>query len=315
MVNNTTCCAPCRRCPIHVTRGIRYPVSALLTVAVCAVLTGASSFPAITDWLHDLDNHTRDRLRFDRIPAATTMWRLLTRLDADQLTGVLDSWLHNRTTPPSPVQQQYRRVIAMDGRTLRGARRDDGRQVHLLSALDTSTGIVLAQVTIDAKSNEIPAFDPMLDAVGHLLGTLAGILFVADAPHTQTGHAEKVAARGTHLMTTVKGNQPTLLAQLTTLPWPRIPAGHHTRDRGHGRSETRTIKAATLNTPGGIAIPHARQAVRITRTRTTITTGKTSREPPIPPCPCPPAKPCLPTCKPEHTGNGSSRTRSITSAI
>jgi hypothetical protein len=59
-------------------RGIRYPLSALLTVAVCAVLAGASSFAAITDWLQDLDGHARDRLGFDRIPSGTTMWRLLT---------------------------------------------------------------------------------------------------------------------------------------------------------------------------------------------------------------------------------------------
>lgn len=36
-------------------RGVRYPLTALLAVAVCAVLAGASSFAAITDWLHDLD--------------------------------------------------------------------------------------------------------------------------------------------------------------------------------------------------------------------------------------------------------------------
>ncbi|WP_345144773.1 transposase family protein, partial [Dactylosporangium darangshiense] len=38
-------------------RGVRYPLAGLLTVAVCAVLAGASSFAAITDWLHDLDEH------------------------------------------------------------------------------------------------------------------------------------------------------------------------------------------------------------------------------------------------------------------
>jgi predicted transposase YbfD/YdcC len=203
----------------------------------------------------------------------------LTRLDAGQLARVLASWLHTRTTAPDPVKaRRYRRVIAVDGKTLRGARRDDGRQVHLLSALDTSTGIVLAQVTIDAKSNEIPAFTPLLDAVERVLGSLAGILFVADALHTQTGHARQVAERGAHLMTAVKGNQPTLFAQLKALPWPKIPAGHRTRNTGHGRRETRTVKAVTLHTPGGIGFPHAEQAVRITRTRTAIKTGKTSRE-------------------------------------
>lgn len=260
-------------------RGIRYPLSALLTVAVCAVLAGASSFAAITDWLHDLDDQARDRLGFDRIPAGTTMWRLLTRLDAGQLAGVLAGWLHARTAAPSPARpRRYREVIAVDGKTLRGARRDDGRQVHLLSALDTSTGIVLAQVTVDAKSNEIPAFTPLLDAVEQVLGTVAGILFVADALHTQTGHARQVAERGAHLMTAVKANQPRLFAQLKALPWPNIPAGNRTRDTGHGRRETRTVKAVTLQTPGGISFPYAEQAVRITRTRTTIKTGKTTRE-------------------------------------
>jgi len=57
-------------------RGIRYPLSALLMVAVCAALAGASSFAAITDWLQDLDGHARDRLGFGRIPASTTIWRV-----------------------------------------------------------------------------------------------------------------------------------------------------------------------------------------------------------------------------------------------
>jgi predicted transposase YbfD/YdcC len=169
-------------------------------------------------------------------------------------------------------------VIAIDGKTLRAARRPDGSQVHLLSALDTSTGIVLAQVTVAAKSNEIPAFRPLLNAVETVLGSLDGLLFVADAMHTQTSHANEIAVRGGHLLIPVKANQPTLFAQLKTLPWAQIPAGDRTRDRGHGRRETRTVKAVTLATPGGIAFPHAEQAVRITRTRTITTSGKTSRE-------------------------------------
>jgi predicted transposase YbfD/YdcC len=256
-------------------RGVRYPLTALLAVAVCAVLAGASSFAAITDWLHDLDEQMLDRLGFTRgIPAGTTVWRLLTRLDAALLTAVLADWLRART-PVSPRPHRYRMVIAVDGKTLRGAR-IDGRQVHLLSALDTSTGIVLAQVTIDTKSNEIPAFTPLLDAVEAVLGTLAGVLFTADALHTQTGHAGEIARRGAHLLVQVKANQPTLFKQLKRLPWAQIPAGNRTRDRGHGRRETRTVKAVTLHTPGGIGFPHAQQAVRIIRTR--IVAGKTSRE-------------------------------------
>ncbi|WP_447002506.1 ISAs1 family transposase [Saccharothrix isguenensis] len=173
----------------------RDPLPALLTVAVCAVLARASSFAAIGDCLRDLDGHARDRLGFDRIPSGTTMWRLLTRLDADLLATVLGGWLTTRARRSSPVRpRRHRHVIAVDGKTLRGTRSDDGRQVHLLSALDTDTGIVLAQVTVDAKSSEIPAFTPLLDSVHKVVGSLAGVVFVADALHTQAGHARQVAA-------------------------------------------------------------------------------------------------------------------------
>ncbi|MEO3781595.1 ISAs1 family transposase [Micromonospora sp. B11E3] len=246
-------------------------------MAVCAVMAGASSFAAITDWLHDLDERAQDRLGFTAgVPVGSTVWRLLTRLDDTLLGTVLAGWLRTRTPVAVTAPRRYRTVIAIDGKTLRGARTGNGRQVHLLSALDTTTGIVLAQVTVDTKSNEIPAFAPLLDAVETVLGTLAGVLFIADALHTQTGHADEVTARRAHLLVQVKANQPTLFKQLKRLPWAQIPVGDRTRDRGHGRRETRTVKAVTVATPGGIAFPHAQQAVRITRTR--IVARKTSRE-------------------------------------
>ncbi|WP_238360462.1 ISAs1 family transposase [Micromonospora fiedleri] len=193
-------------------RGVRYPLAALLTVAVCAVLAGATSFTAIADWLYDLDEPALVRLGITRgVPAGTTVWRLLTRLDAALISTVLAGWLRSRARPQAVRPRRYRTVIAVDGKTLRGARLGDGRQVHLLSALDTSSGIVLAQVTVDTKSNEIPAFTPLLDAVERVLGSLDGVPFVADALHTQTSHAEQITARGAHLLLQAKGNQPTLL--------------------------------------------------------------------------------------------------------
>src|SRR3954447_3819142 len=258
-------------------RGIRYPLAALLSVAVCAVLAGASSFAAITDWLYALDEPAQVRLGFTRgVPAGTTVWRLLTRLDAAVVTAVLAGWLRSRAQPAAARPRRYRTVIAVDGKSLRGARLPEGRQVHLLSALDTSTGIVLAQVTVDARSNEMPAFTPLLNAVERVLGCRDGVPFVADALHTQTDHAQQITARGAHLLLQAKGNQPTLHTRLKAVPWAQIPVGDRTRETGHGRKETRTVKTVTLHTPGGIAIPHPQQAVRIIRPRTVA--GKTSRE-------------------------------------
>ncbi len=90
------------------------------------------------------------------VPAGTTLWRLLIRLDATLVSTVLAGWLHARTPPAVTRSRRYRTVIAIDGKTLRGARLPGGRQTHLLSALDTSTGIILAQVTVNTKATRSP---------------------------------------------------------------------------------------------------------------------------------------------------------------
>lgn len=81
-------------------RGVRYRLASLLAVAVCATVAGAQTFAAIADWLHDLDDAGRVRLGFTRgVPASTTVWRLLTHLDADLLASVLARWLRGRVPP------------------------------------------------------------------------------------------------------------------------------------------------------------------------------------------------------------------------
>ena len=101
-------------------RGVRYPLTGLLAVAVCAVLAGASSFAAVTDWLHDLDEQAQARLGFtDGVPVGTTVWRLLTRLDDGLLSTVLAGWLRARLPPQAVRPRRYRTVIAVDGKTLR----------------------------------------------------------------------------------------------------------------------------------------------------------------------------------------------------
>ena len=141
-------------------RGRRYPLVSMLAVAVCAVLAGACTFAAIADWARDLDRAAWQLLGFTgRVPAATTVWRLLIRIDAEVLSVVLAGWLRRRVGPVVLAGRRWRLVIAIDGKVERGARLPDGRQVHLLSAYEVAAGIVLAQVQIAAKSNESPCAD------------------------------------------------------------------------------------------------------------------------------------------------------------
>jgi hypothetical protein len=92
-------------------------------------------------------------------------------------------------------------------------------------------------------------------------------------PHTQTDHATYLLGRGAHYIVIVKGNRKKLRKQLKSLPWKEIPLQDHTREKGHGRSETRRVEIATVN---NLLFPGARQAVQIRRGSTDRKTGKTT---------------------------------------
>jgi predicted transposase YbfD/YdcC len=97
-----------------------------------------------------------------------------------------------------------------------------------------------------------------------------------DALHTVRANLNWLAdTKKAHYIAVVKRNQPLLHARIKALPWRQIPAGSSTRDTGHGRIETRTLKTAHVNR---LDFPHARQAIKITRRRQDTTTGTTSRE-------------------------------------
>lgn len=158
----------------------------------------------------------------------------------------------------------------MDGKSVRGARRTDGTQVHLLAAR-TGTGLVTAQREVDATTNEITVFQPLLAPLN-----LHGTVVTFDALHSQTAHARfLVEDKHAHYIALIKGSQPTLHQWLKALPWRAVPLLDKTRATTHGRDEIRRIKAAAV---AGIAFPHAVQAVQIMR-RPGTAPGCSSRAP------------------------------------
>jgi hypothetical protein len=112
-------------------RGIRHRLPAILGLAVCAVLAGARSFTAIAEWAADAEEATLAALGVTgAVPSESTFRRTLQNLDADALDAAAGAWAARRTLPP----REARRMIAVDGKTLRGsaAGGEDGR--HLLAA-------------------------------------------------------------------------------------------------------------------------------------------------------------------------------------
>jgi len=252
-------------------RGRRHALTAVLAVAVAAVLAGARSLAAIGEWAADAPQPVLAALgvrhdplrRVYRPPAEATMRRVLARVDPDALDRAIGAWLADQqppvpTTRPPPPTRPARRAVAVDGKTLRGSGHHRAAQVHLLAAMDHTSRGVLGQADVDATTNETARFRPLLDRLD-----LADTVVTADALHTQREHADwLVTAKHAAYVLIVKANQPTLHHQLQRLPWRNIPLADHTRDRGHGRVETRQLQVTTI---AGLDFPHATQALRITR--------------------------------------------------
>jgi len=249
-------------------RGVRHQLAVILGIGVCAMLAGARSFTAIAEWAADLTPAVRSGLGIGRVaPSETAIRRTLQAVDPELLDQAVSGWFTAARRKPGEAW----RVIALDGKTARGARLGDARAVHLLAAFDVADGAVLAQTVVDGKTNEITAFGPLLDRLD-----IAGAVITADALHTQHRHAEYLHHRGAHYLLTVKGNQPGLHRDLKKLPWKDIPAVDVTFDKGHGRIESRTVKLTEV--AAGINFPHARLAIQITRRRRTLTGAKRHTE-------------------------------------
>jgi predicted transposase YbfD/YdcC len=159
--------------------------------------------------------------------------------------------------------------VVSDGKYLRGARREDGTTRILLSAV-TPGGVTLAQREIPSKTNEVPEIGPMLRKLNEYY-PLAGHVLTADALHTTAAFASLAAGElKAGAVLTVKDNQPALRALLEGAPWAHA-ACHVTRDKGHGRRETRSH--LVMNAPAEVKalFPPAEQVARVVRTRTVTT--------------------------------------------
>ncbi|WP_168209497.1 ISAs1 family transposase [Mycobacterium helveticum] len=170
-------------------RGVRYWLAGVLALAVTATVAGCRSFAAIGQWAAETaaDKLACFGFTSGSVPDESTLRKLFARVDADALDRALGTWMWTRT-----FTVEQRRVIALDGKTVRGARtRPDGKAPHLVAAFDHGAGAVLGQVGIDAKSNEIPAVRTLLGQFD-----LDGAVVTLDAMHTQTDTATAITGAG-----------------------------------------------------------------------------------------------------------------------
>jgi predicted transposase YbfD/YdcC len=282
-------------------QGRVYPLACLVAVALCALTAaGHDRLSAVGQWVKRASQGELARLGcpYDpltgryRCPDEKTIRTVLDRLTPKALSRALLG--KGRATPrrarsggrPSVSVRDYRArrdkaaakavararlaAVAVDGKTARRARRADGTRVHLLGVAGHD-GRFLDQIEVDAKHNETTHLPELLAGID-----LAGQAVTFDALHTVRANLDwLVTNKNAHYIAIVKKNQPLLYARLTALPWRHVPTGATSRDTGHGRTETRTLKTAHV---ADLGLPHAHQAVKITRWRQDSRTQKISRE-------------------------------------
>lgn len=182
-------------------QGLRHPLASILALTVVATLAGARSQAAVVDYARALGPRSRRLLGFRAFhpPSRSTLCRVFRALDVVAFEARVRDWLAARAGSRRFAH------IAIDGKAARGSRDGELPAVHLLAAYAPEIETTLAQLRVDAKTNEHKAALELLRVL-----PLDGKVVTADAMFTHRDFCAAVRGRGGHFVLPVKENQPTL---------------------------------------------------------------------------------------------------------
>ena len=217
-----------------------YPLDEVLLLCLLAVLAGSE---AITDIARfgerKLELLRRFRPFHDGTPSHDHLGDILATLDAEQFQRCFVAWVAALTGVSADV-------IAIDGKTSRRSKRGSKEAIHMVSAFAARQRLVLGQVKVSDKSNEIVAIPALLEMLA-----IEGAIVTIDAMGCQRDIAAKIVAKKADYVLAIKGNQGTLREDIELFATEQKAKGfrdttvsrHETVDGDHGRIETRTYTA------------------------------------------------------------------------
>ena len=182
--------------------GRRHPLQAILALTVLAMLRGCRGPTAIAEFGRNHGIALAHALGFRRgkTPAPSCLSDLYSILDATAFETAVSRWVASRT--PLPDEGADKQAVSLDGKTLRGSRDGEAPGHHLVSAYAAEHHAVLAQIRVDAKTNEHKA---ALELLGIL--PVKGRVVLGDAMFCQRDLCAKIVEQGGDYLFTVKGNQ------------------------------------------------------------------------------------------------------------
>src|SRR5216684_3496741 len=223
---------------------VLYPIEEVLLLVTCATIASCDDFDDIVEWgKQHLDFLRRFSEFYHGIPCARWLRDLVNRIDPALFRRCFDSWI-------AAIWPHRHEFIAIDGKTARRTHnhRKGLKALHTLSAYATTARLTLAQLSVPEKTNEITAIPDLLDELAEH-GQLEGALVTIDAMGCQVEIADKIVAHKADYLLALKGNQPTLEADVEdyfrTAPAGELVSKEPSVEKGHGRIETRSYAASS----------------------------------------------------------------------
>jgi predicted transposase YbfD/YdcC len=223
----------------RVERTRRHDLLDIIVIAVCAVICGADDWVDVEAWGNAKLDWLRQYLPLPNgIPSHDTFGDVFGRLKPEQFETSFLSWVQ------AVMGASGGKVVAIDGKTLRRShdRRAGKSAIHMVSAWASANHLLLGQVKVDEKSNEITAIPALLETLA-----LGGCIVTIDAIGTQTEIARAIVDQGADYVLAVKENQGHLYEDVLATfqeaearQFMHVPHSYaKTTGKGHGRIETR----------------------------------------------------------------------------
>ena len=221
---------------------VKYKMGDILFIIVCGLLCGNKDLEAIIEFAEEREEFLRGYLRLEKPPCLMTLTNILKKVNPEQLELCLNGIFRNVLKQ----QEKTPRQIIIDGKTICSTRtmKDYEKPLHIVTALLADYSISLGQITVDSKSNEIPAVKELLDLIDS-----KGSVVTMDAMHCQKDTIEKIIEKKADYVVQLKGNQGTFYEDVYAMFDDKYmdendPDSEYeifeTIEKSHGRIEKRT---------------------------------------------------------------------------
>ena len=220
----------------RVDRQKKHQLQDIFFITLCAVICGADNWVAIEEFGHAKEEWFTDLLGLQYgIPSHDTLGDVFAAIDSEQFSECFSNWVTDLTNLTDGE------VIAIDGKCIRRSldKASNKAAIHMVSAWARQNGLVLGQVKVDEKSNEITAIPKLLSRLD-----ISGAVITIDAMGCQKKIAEQIIQQGGDYVLSLKGNQGSLQGDVSTYFTSALSpeVAVVTIDGDHGRIETRTVR-------------------------------------------------------------------------